>query len=445
MINLFRKYVFKKLLVLLTVVISLVSLNFYPFTSSNSHAAQYEELKIEIVDKGKSFVNLDWNNVGASYYVLRNGQEVVYEGRKTNYKEKNLDAATFVEYSLYAYDKQDKVIDTYEMTSYTSFEDKNVINYAIGTSDSEVSLDWSDVPDALKYEVYLNDQLLATTSSSQFIHNLENQGSALYRVIVYLPNTDELPEKTNLSGRENIPDSEEIVEGGEELGLKYQYDFKSLYFEVNPLEDKSGFDKVEVDKESTSNYSLSTISAAAATTTSVSVRIRTFIAESCYEEWIPGSGDGDGRGPSATSGTHRTKIDVTSYFGARKDVTFSLNAGETIAYKSNGCKSDDVLDRGTPPMNESGTYTHHGTYTSVSVKHSVGTPVFANLLPNIDYEFDLTVYQGGFTSVSGSHDGFPDYEIYRSSSIGWVRLYHWDASAKGQSIYSLNPPMEIDF
>jgi hypothetical protein len=250
--------------------------------------------------------------------------------------------------------------------------------------------------------------------------------------------TDVLAELNEIVATEGAKETtEDIVEGGKKHSLKYEYDFMSIYFQANVLEDKSGIHISNIDEELKSNsYTSSSDSA--------TVRIRTFIADACYEDWIPGSGKGDGRGASATSGTHRTQIDITIDFGSSKNVTVSQDAGETVAYLFNGCNNIEVA-RGTPVMDEDVTYYHYGSWVDINVRHSVGTPVFWDILPNIDYDFDITVYKASVTTISGEHDGFPDYEVYRSIGLYiWDQLNYWDASAEGQSIYSLADPMEIE-
>lgn|GEM_PF-6587886 len=431
----------KKILKLLSICF-LTIVVFLPGYTTN--ASTNDDLKVKIFKKNENSISITWNDIGAEYYVLWNDKELLYKGDKTVFSESNLESATYIQYFLFAYDENDEVLSTYELSTYTTFPDKTMINYSLGKNKTAVFLDWSDVPNAIKYDIYLDGVLIAETRYSHFTHNLDEKKQGVYRVLIYLPNTDELPEKDavlemqNKSAHLNIPETEDIVEGGKKLSLKYEYDFISLFFNANVLEDKSGIHISQIDEKLKSN------SYTASTDSSTTVRIRTFIADACYEDWIPGSGKGDNRGASATSGTHRTQIDVKINFGSSKTITYSQNAGETVAYLFNGCDST-VVSRGTPDIDEDITYFHYGSFAEINVRHSVGSPAFGGVLPNIDYDFDITVYQGGITTISGEHDGFPDYEVYRSlSTYVWDRLYHWDASAEGQSIYSLADPMEIE-
>lgn len=181
-------------------------------------------------------------------------------------------------------------------------------------------------------------------------------------------------------------------------------------------------------------------------TTATTIRIRSFIQEACFSDGIPGSGEGDGRGPSATSGTHRTQIDVTTYFDP-DTYLYSEDAGESVAYLNNGCNPADEIGRDTVTINEDITVLHYSSYATVNVEHSVGAPFSDWAFPNIDYRATLYVYQDGGVLLSGQHDGFPNYEVYKTSTLssGWSRLYYWDASAEGQGFGSLYPPMEQFF
>jgi hypothetical protein len=74
---------------------------------------------------------------------------------------------------------------------------------------------------------------------------------------------------------------------------------------------------------------------------------------------------------------------------------------------------------------------------------SADNPLASGVLwDNIDYDFtlilDFTDPANPTYSLSGSHDGFPAYEIY----IGDKRIYDHDPISTGQGLPSLGPPME---
>ena len=64
---------------------------------------------------------------------------------------------------------------TYELSTYTTFPDKTMINYSLGKNKTAVFLDWSDIPNAIKYDIYLDGVLIAETRSSHFTHNLDEK------------------------------------------------------------------------------------------------------------------------------------------------------------------------------------------------------------------------------------------------------------------------------
>lgn len=399
-------------------------------------ASKDDSMNFQISKVGEDFIEVDWSNLKGEYFILKDQQKILYEGNKTSYFEGNLKAGTLVQYHLSAFDKKEKLLETYELTTYTDFNSDEVPNYSVISNDSVVHLDWSDIKDAIKYNVYLNDELLTETTQSEFKKSDLPSGESFdFKIVVYLPNTDEIPED----------------QLNEPLAREYQNDFITLNLNASTTFDVKDINKEDfINKYTTvstfSNSANSTnLSPTVAGTTATTVRIRTFIAESCYGAWIPGSGKGDGRGPSATSGTHRTLVDVTAYFDPSA-YTKSNNNGESVSYSKNGCNSADESGRQTATAAPTVTHTPQSGYATIKVRHSIGAPFYGGVLPNIDYDFTIKVYSSGATAISGQHDGFPDYEVYKTSTLspGWSRLYYWDASANGQTINSLNIPMEIE-
>lgn len=399
-------------------------------------ASKNDPINFQISKVGEDFIEIDWSNLEGESFILKDQENILYEGNKTSFFKGDLKAGTLVQYYLSTFDKNEKLIDTYELTTYTDFNDDGVPNYSVISNNSTVHLNWTDIKDAIKYNVYLNDELLTETTQSEFIKSdLPSGKSYDFKIVVYLPNTDEIPEE----------------ELNKPLSRTYQNDFITLNLNASTTFDIENINKKDFIQEYTtvSTFSDSAnstkLSPTVAGTTATTIRIRTFIAEACYGAWIPGSGEGDGRGPSATSGTHRTLVDVTAYFNPNA-YTKSNNNGESVSYSKNGCKSADESGRQTATAAPTVTHTPQSGYATINVRHSIGAPFYGGILPNIDYDFTIKVYSSGATAISGKHDGFPDYEVYKTSSLssGWSRIYYWDASANGQTINSLNPPMEID-
>ena len=71
-----------------------------------------------------------------------------------------------------------------------------------------------------------------------------------------------------------------------------------------------------------------------------------------------------------------------------------------------------------------------------------GTSLFIGA-PGITYDFYLNCwfYENGSIeyTLSGGHDGFPNYEVY----VGDQRLYGYEYTTHGQVIFSLGPPAEM--
>lgn len=65
--------------------------------------------------------------------------------------------------------------------------------------------------------------------------------------------------------------------------------------------------------------------------------------------------------------------------------------------------------------------------------------------PAINYEFTLKVTRLGSFRITGKHDGFPAYEVWRKfSDRGAELIYLHDPRDTGESLNSLYPPMEHD-
>lgn len=62
----------------------------------------------------------------------------------------------------------------------------------------------------------------------------------------------------------------------------------------------------------------------------------------------------------------------------------------------------------------------------------------------IDYQFTVAVFNSGRVTLTGQHDAFPAYEVYKSvDSNGWQTVYQWDPRPGGYSYLSLEPPMDV--
>jgi hypothetical protein len=65
--------------------------------------------------------------------------------------------------------------------------------------------------------------------------------------------------------------------------------------------------------------------------------------------------------------------------------------------------------------------------------------------PAINYDFDVTVYSDGTVKVTGAHDGFPAYEMYKCINNGssWYTIYQYNPYDNGKDVSALAPPEDV--
>ncbi|WP_157722042.1 DUF3238 domain-containing protein [Tumebacillus avium] len=66
-------------------------------------------------------------------------------------------------------------------------------------------------------------------------------------------------------------------------------------------------------------------------------------------------------------------------------------------------------------------------YCQISMKCDCADP-FIDVAPAVNYDFIITVHSNGYVQVTGTHDGFPAFEIYKSFDNGatWGTVYKYD-------------------
>lgn len=145
------------------------------------------------------------------------------------------------------------------------------------------------------------------------------------------------------------------------------------------------------------------------------VRYMTFIPTAYADNPLAGTGvakfGGDNRGFSWSSNKYRTRSDIYAIFYDSGHTSFydAPDVGRTTYYDSKGFLggSDWASVDGIYPHN----ITKTSSYVSYSMEHSVGNP-FDPGYPNIDYEYNATIYKSGSLSIDGNHDQAPNHEIY---------------------------------
>lgn len=176
------------------------------------------------------------------------------------------------------------------------------------------------------------------------------------------------------------------------------------------------------------------------------LRIKTFIpqdevfffADQYYSYYFVG----DNRDESFSSSSYRTYqrfyIDTSNY-----SITPYKNTGTTymrMYRNSNG----ELISTDSDKASTSGlTYTTEvkNGYLYIYASCDVGNPMVPS--PNINYEFTIRISRDGSIKVTGKHDGFPAYEIWRKIDTKSSELiYLHDPRDTGETIFSLGPPME---
>ncbi|KZE51723.1 hypothetical protein AV540_12720 [Brevibacillus parabrevis] len=174
------------------------------------------------------------------------------------------------------------------------------------------------------------------------------------------------------------------------------------------------------------------------TSNRVRVRIKSFIPEDKvkdpYGDWY----EGDDRGFSY-GGTYRTRHIITVNFD-NKEVKDSTNVGRT-------CKVNPGEAKGCDRTDDSGIVLKRirwkSGYVELEVSCSAGNPL-SLMAPAIDYEMTLRVYEHGLVTVKGSHDGFPNYEVWKKvGEDDPVMIYGYDHGNK--TLWDLAPPMDVTF
>ncbi|ERM18315.1 DUF3238 domain-containing protein [Brevibacillus laterosporus] len=166
------------------------------------------------------------------------------------------------------------------------------------------------------------------------------------------------------------------------------------------------------------------------------VKIKTFIPEENVKDPYGDVYEGDNRG-FHFSGNYRTLQEFAIDF-KKKTVKHTKRVGKTCRINPDEdpvCKraSDSELKMSEP------------TWKKDSVKFTascgVSNPLSSNA-PAIDYEFKITAYKkDGKVCISGLHDGFPNYEIWKKvGDEPPMPFYFFDHG--DNTLLSLFPPMD---
>lgn len=155
---------------------------------------------------------------------------------------------------------------------------------------------------------------------------------------------------------------------------------------------------------------------------------------------------GDGRSES-WSGTHRTQQTITvDTAPTNYSVSVTPNIGTTYKYITTKATGKVETQTGKAPTSDL-TYSNkrvEGDILYFDVACASANPLQVGA-PDVNYEFTIKVTRGGIMRLTGKHDGFPGYELWRQNDGGTARLlWSHDPRDTGEGLGSLYPPMEHD-
>lgn len=154
----------------------------------------------------------------------------------------------------------------------------------------------------------------------------------------------------------------------------------------------------------------------------------------CIETFINGGlfsalGGGDDRGPSSTGGSYRSSD------------RFIVNP---VAGTVGDNQSGDGLGRTFGRFKGYGFVTHSARATAAGVTVSAGAEAMNGLgVPpySISYDLQVSVTKDGQVTVSGSHDGFPSYEVWAYQEGKEPRMIY--GHSQSDNPLDLRPPMDV--
>lgn len=406
---------------------SIVSITHFT-AKANDNFIRFENITIKTTEKK---IDIDWDDIKdvERYKIVDEIGNQIYDGKNSEFKQKNMDSDTYSSLYLVGIDKNgDQVTERISITAKTksnSPQDEKGFTYILATT-RYVELDWEPILSAKgDFTLYKNGEKLLVTSDTFYRDEAVINGF----------NYD--------YSLETVTPMEYVDENGEPAKTNRTISYQT-----------------SIDTSKISNSPQFKVMAAIDSYYPV-FKFKTFIRQSqVYDAqnywWGDSCGNdkayfgGDNRGFSASSSSYRTQQIVNIDFNTQSH-SYSENAGQTHGWcvsDSTGKKYGDQY--GTASMNRSSVSNlTFNSSSSVSFKLTVAAnnPLVSSS-PDIDAVMNVTIYRGGgvstgTTAMSIDHDGFPDYEIYRTDgALATKTLYQWDAAAHNDGIYSLFAPME---
>lgn len=199
---------------------------------------------------------------------------------------------------------------------------------------------------------------------------------------------------------------------------------------------------------------------------STAVHIRTFIPLGWFDSPVPGD-KAQYQGDNRTQPNFDLNANVTYRTSQHLDIDFDNQvvhhyakcgeshkrtpiAGGGYKYESATASADGMkvsnVEWGTEKVVDA---LKGYKYVKFKLICSAGNPLTPPYTPtpNIDYEITFKVWNNQYRNmeITGLHDGFPAYElwkIYQGKSTG---LYSYDPISNGKNTLALFPPMDVQF
>jgi hypothetical protein len=366
---------------------------------------------------------LTWDDSGDRYIVtaLNDGDAIIYDGQEPYLKIEGLTPNTLYRYKLSSYNKDGNLVGDYYLSMHTKndgadagIQSENISSIDLNStnvvaSKDRVVLTWDEVPGVEEYNVYKNNELIATVNDPQYVDTAKMTET-------YIPY--EIEFKVPLSEKEK----EEVRAHYKDLGR-------------------------ELSEEELNKIALKPVSMVKVVDTSIVVpelkllaieksfkwTYKTFIPDDYVEDpWYnPGTWGtdikyfgGDDRGFSYSSEDYRTKTvgDSIFYDTGSPDEAFFKNVHPTTAYDEDynlvdtETASDSLINR---IVNSTST-----SMVDVTVYHKCGNP-FAVAGAEIDYQMRVKTYSNGSYSFEGLHDRAPAHELYlRIDNVTVVTIFN---------------------
>ncbi|HAM79614.1 DUF3238 domain-containing protein [Ornithinibacillus bavariensis] len=386
------------------------------------------ETNSKIVSKETSnSISLEWFMDGDYYKVYRN-QELVWEGKETNFVDTNLESDHMYNYRIGTYNSQNDLIEITNLKTRTepintkranilnesnpldSGKLNNILTTEVGSD--YVRLTWSPMEDEDGvYEIYRNDILIGSTKELTFL-DLDVDPDQEYQYTIQ--------SATIISEEERKPIDDYIKENNLVLTDEQR---KEVYTQPhvlirtiqtnkeNPSEEE--LTSKDLPKSLTTRLKQSELNRMFRSSTSsmnytILFRYTTFIPEARAENPLNSTVyGGDNRSFDFYADAYRTRSDVFAGWLMGQELYQNPYTGVTVQYKNGEVNTKKASTSGIKLTKD----LVSSSKMMWRVNHNVGNP-FSSLFPGLTYYYEGTLYNTYDIELRGSHDKAPNHEFY---------------------------------